>query len=219
MIKAILFDLDGTLLDTIGDIEANVNGMLRAMDYPEITREQTVSYVGDGARKLVERAIPAGAKNLDECYEYFRSNFERSDNARTKLFAGETEVLLRLKAGGLQLGVVTNKPHLATVRLIEKFFPEGLFSFVRGDDGSFPCKPDPTLARFAALSLHVAPAECVFAGDGEPDVKTALAAGMHGVACLWGYRSKEQLTAVGADCFAENFAELEKIVRNLCENY
>lgn len=215
MIKAILFDLDGTLLDTLGDIEANVNGMLREKGYPEITREQVMAYVGDGAKKLVERALPSGADDLDECYTYFRTRFEKSDNARTKLFGGEREVLERLKGKGLKLGVVTNKPHLATLRLIEKFFPEGFFDFVYGDDGSFPCKPDPTLARYAALTLRVAPAECMFAGDGETDVKTALAAGMHGIACLWGYRSRGQLVSAGASVFAHDFAELEKITEKL----
>ena len=219
MIKAVLFDLDGTLLDTLGDIEANVNGMLRDNGYPEITTEQTKAYIGDGAKKLVERALPAGTDRVDECYAYFKSRFEKSDNSRTVMFNGEKEALERLRACGLKLGIVTNKPHAATVRLIEKFFPADTFSFVRGDDGSFPCKPDPTRALYAALTLRVAPAECVFAGDGETDVKTALGAGMKGIACLWGYRTKTQLAAAGAHVFAENFGDLEKIIGKFCQIY
>ena len=214
MIKAILFDLDGTLLDTLNDIEANVNGMLREKGYPLITREQTMAYIGDGGRQLIERSLPAGADNVDECYAFFKSRFDRCDNSRTTLFEGEMQALERFRAKGLKLGVVTNKRQPATLRLMKQFFPENFFEFVHGDDGSFPCKPDPTLALYAALSLRVAPAECLFVGDGETDVKTARAAGMRGIACLWGYRTREQLAAAGATVFARDFSELEKITEN-----
>ncbi len=211
MIKAVLFDLDGTLLDTLDDIAARVNEMLRAFSYPEISREEVQKYIGDGALRLVERALPRGANNIDECFAFFKKHFVNSDNALTKLFAGEEEAIDKLRARGLKLGIVTNKSQGATDRLIRKFFPD-VFSFVGGDSGNFPCKPDPALALFAALSLRVAPAECLFVGDGETDVQTALRAGMRGVSCLWGYRTREQLTRAGAKDFAENFGDLEKFL-------
>lgn len=212
MIKAVLFDMDGTLLDTLGDIAARVNDTMRAFSYPEIPLDKVRAYVGDGARRLVERAMPQGADNLDECYTYFKEHFEKSDNSRTKLFAGEEETLSAMRARGLKLGIVTNKPQVATERLVKQFFPEGCFSFVGGDSGDFPCKPDPTLALYAALTLRVAPAECLFAGDGETDVQTAIRAGMRGVSCLWGYRTRTQLEQAGATAFVERFPELEKFL-------
>lgn len=200
----------------MGDIQANVNNMLRAFSYPEISLEETRAYVGDGAFQLVKRALPQSATNVEECYEYFRTRFEQSDNSLTCLFDGEKEAIAELLRRGIKLGVVTNKPHRATVRLIEKFFEPNTFAFVEGDSGNFPLKPDPTLALYAALSLHVSPAECLFAGDGETDVETARNAGMVGVACLWGYRTKEQLTRAGATRFATSFAELTKISEKIC---
>lgn len=211
MLRAILFDLDGTLLDTLPDIEERTNDMLARFGYPLITREQTRSYVGDGARRLVERALPANAENKSECYTYFKEHFAEG-GGHTKLFLGEEKCLNRLIAQGLKFGVVTNKPQDAAEKIIKAFFPRIPFEFVGGDSGLFPCKPDPSLALYAALSMRVAPAECAFVGDGETDVKTAINAGMFGVSALWGYRSREQLLNAGATVFAENFKQLEKIL-------
>ena len=214
MLKAVLFDLDGTLLDTLPDIHAHLNQTLRAFSYPEITEQETQSYVGDGAKKLVERALPEGAKNVDECYEFFREGYSGSRNIRTQLFEGELETLEKLKAHGLKLAVITNKPHAATLECIKKFFPEGTFEFVGGDSGMFACKPDPSLARYAALTMRVALNECVFVGDGEADVLTAQNAKMRHIGVLWGYRTRQQLEKVGAREFVSSFQELEKILAN-----
>ena len=214
MIKAVFFDLDGTLLDTLPDIHASVNEMLRTFSYPEITREQTQTYVGDGARKLIERALPKGATNIDECHNFFREHYTKSGNSLTTLFAGEMEALQTLKARGLKLAIITNKPHAATYSCVEKFFPAGLFDFIGGDSGMFACKPDPSLTRYAALTLRVAPKECVFVGDGEADVLTAKNAGMRNLSVLWGYRTREQLEKVGAREFVSDFSELVKVLEN-----
>ncbi len=208
MLKAVLLDLDGTLLDTLGDIRYYTNEALAAFSYPPITLDETRRYVGDGAWDLIERACPKGAKDLEACYEYFREHFAKNTQERTHLYDGELECLKTLKARGLKLGVVTNKPQDATEGCIQKFFPEGLFDFVGGDNGNFPKKPDPTLARYAALTLHVSPEECAFVGDGETDAHVAQNAGMFGISVLWGYRTKEQLEGAGATRFASNYPEL-----------
>ncbi len=210
--KAVFFDLDGTLCNTLADIRFHVNKMLRESGYPELSEEQTKAYVGDGARKLIERALPAGAKDADGCYERFLASFSQSDGALLSLYEGEREALLALKERGCKLAVITNKPQEATRRTLGKFFAEDFFDFVGGDSGMFPVKPDPSLTRYAALTLRVSPAECVFVGDGEQDVLTAKRAGMREIAALWGYRSREQLAAAGAAEFAENFGELPKIL-------
>lgn len=211
---ALFFDLDGTLLDTLADIRAHVNDMLRAFSYPEIGTEQAKAYVGDGARKLIERSLPPGAANADECFSYFSERFAASDNALTTLYEGEIEALERLKKS-FRLAVITNKPQTATERCIRRFFPKGLFDFVGGDSGLFPCKPDPSLTRYAALSLRVAPKDCVFIGDGETDVRTAKNAGMRSLSVLWGYRSREQLIRAGAAEFVTGYPELVKILEKI----
>lgn len=214
MVKAILFDLDGTLLDTLADIRAHVNEILRQYGYAEITVEQAKEYIGNGARRLIERSLPPNAQDTEECYLSFKERFSHSDNALTRLFDGELPFLLRLKEAGIKLAVVTNKLQEATERCVRRFFPQGLFDFVGGDTGMFPCKPDPSLARYAALTLRTAAADCAFVGDGETDVLTARRAEMFGVSVLWGYRTREQLAAAGATTFASDFAELEKILKN-----
>ena len=211
MVKAVLFDLDGTLLDTLPDIQYVLNETLRKFDYPEITVEQTRAYIGEGAYRLVERALPANAENMEEVFEYFKGVYASCNNEHTRPFDGVMDLLARLKAQGVKLAIITNKPQAATEECVKQFFP-GIFDFVAGDGGLFPCKPDPSLARYAALNLRVSPAECTFVGDGETDALTAKNAGMFGVSVLWGYRSKEQLEAVGAKRFASSFEELEKIV-------
>ena len=211
MLKAVLFDLDGTLLDTLPDIRASLNVTLQKFGYPEVTPEQARLYVGNGAKKLVERALPQGAPDLEEVYEDFRARYAQSDNSLTRLYEGEREVLSFLVGRGVKLAVITNKPQEATKKCVEQFFPRSLFSFVAGDSGLFPCKPDPALARYCALSLRVSPAECAFVGDGETDVLTAKNAGMTGIAVLWGYRSRERLEEAGANLFCGSFPELGKI--------
>lgn len=211
--QAVFFDLDGTLLDTVEDIRTHVNGMLRAFSYPEIDELQARAYVGNGARKLIERAIPQGA-DLEACFAEFSRRFAASDNRNTRLFEGETEVLSALKEEGVKLAVITNKPQYATESCLNAFFPGGFFDFVGGDSGMFGCKPDPSLTRYAALALRVPLKECVFVGDGETDVQTAKNAGMRSIAVLWGYRTRAQLKAAGASRFAESYWELGKILQN-----
>ncbi len=212
--KAIFFDLDGTLCNTLADIRFHVNKMLSSRGYPQISEQQTKSYVGDGARKLIERALPEGAEDVEGCYEEFLAGFSVSDGSLLSLYEGEKEALDALKEKGYQLAVITNKPQAATYGTLKKFFPEGYFGFVGGDSGMFPVKPDPSLTRYAALSMRVSLKDCVFVGDGEQDVRTAKNAGMRGIAALWGYRTRAELVRAGATEFAESFGDLLKILQS-----
>ena len=212
MIKAILFDLDGTLLNTLPDIRRHLNDALTAHGYPAIDEAQAMRCIGDGARKLVERAFPEGAKFDEEVFADFQRRYANNDNSCSRLYEGEAEFLKRLMQRGIKFGIVTNKPHVATLGCVEKFFKDYPLAFVRGETGDFPCKPDPTLARYAALNMRVAIGECAFVGDGETDALTAINAGMFGVSTLWGYRTKEELKMAGATRFAATFEELEKIL-------
>ena len=209
--RAIFFDLDGTLLDTLPDIHENLNGALRAYGYSEVSIERTRACIGQGAEQLVAKALPAGAEKRDACVAHFRQHYAACANVHTRPYAGAKEFLIRAKAMGFRLAVITNKSQDATQRAVSQFFPD-IFDFVEGNSGAFPCKPDPALARYAALTLRVAPADCVFVGDGETDVLTAKNAGMHSVAVLWGYRTREQLEGVGARRFVNSYTELEKLL-------
>lgn len=211
--KAILFDLDGTLLDTVEDIRARLNETLRAFSLPALSTAQTKAFIGDGAEKLVMRALPAGKEDLfGECCADFQRRYAESDGSLILPFAGGKEFLLKQISLGRKLAVITNKPQAAVDKCIARFFPDVPFSFIAGDAGLFPCKPDPSLARYCALSLHLSSAECAFVGDGETDVLTAKNAGMRGISVLWGYRTKEQLEAAGAREFVSDFSQLEKIL-------
>lgn len=208
---AIFLDLDGTLLDTLGDIHENLNKALMQFGYPCIDLEHTRAYIGHGARELVAQALPAGSQDVDACADYFRAHYGTCANAHTKPYEGASEFLARARAAGLKLAVITNKSQDATERAVLQFFPN-VFDFVAGNSGAFPCKPDPSLTRYAALTMRVAPRDCVFVGDGETDVLTARNAGMRGIAALWGYRSRAQLEAAGAKVFAESFHALGDLI-------
>lgn len=209
--KAVFFDLDGTLLDTVPDIAFHLNETCKKFGYPTLTEAQTRAFVGNGARKLVERAFPNGAP-IEDCLQDFRSRYAQSENALTRPYEGALECLSELKARGYKIAVVTNKPQEATDRVLRQFFPADTFDFVGGDSGSFPCKPDPTLARYCALSLRVPVRECVFVGDGETDVLTARNAGMYCISVLWGYRTRDQLEQAGAKRFISRFQDILQIL-------
>lgn len=215
MVKAIIFDLDGTLLDTSKDIHAVLNESLRRFNLPEISYAKTVEYVGNGAKILVERAV--GAENSDRAEEVYRDyskRFAECDNGLTSLYEGETAALNAFKERGIKLAVITNKPQNATENVIKKFFGNGYFDAVIGNSEAFALKPDKASTEYVIHGFGVDRAECLFVGDGETDVATARNAGIKCVSVLWGFRSKSQLAAAGAKYFADKFKELENFVRN-----
>ncbi len=213
MIEAVFFDLDGTLLNTAPDIQVALNAALLRHGYDEIDYAHTLKYIGNGARRLVERALPDGG-DVEAVLNSFGEIYATCDNSFTQPYDGMSGLLMWLKERGLKLAVITNKLQAATEKVMNQFFP-GIFDFVGGDSGMFPCKPDPSYARYAGLTLRVPPRSCVFVGDGETDVLTARNAGMVGVSVLWGYRSREVLEKAGAKMFALNVEELKEILEKI----
>lgn len=213
MFKTVIFDLDGTLLNTSLDIQMVLNDTLAHFSLPQLSLEKTVEYVGNGAKLLVQRAIPQSAMgNFAEIYGYYAAHFAACDNSLTCLYEGEEEVLFNLKKAGVKLALVTNKPQDATEGVYNKHLKKFGFDFVAGNTQKFPLKPDPALALYAAKVCGARAEECLFIGDGETDVQTAINAKMEHLAVLWGYRTKVQLEAAGAKNFVESYTALEKFV-------
>ena len=217
MLKAVLFDLDGTVLDTLPDLNACMNAALAQFSCPPVTMEQTRRFVGNGGLRFAELSLPAEKRGQAE--HFYRDVYcpihVHCKNEHTMPFAGEAECLAALKAAGMKLAVVTNKSQAAADVLGKtKLAPFGFDAIVGNRDG-VPVKPDPTSTLALLRELGVSPAEAAVVGDGDTDVKTAKNAGTRSVSVLWGYRTREELTAAGAEAFASDFAQLQKMLLNM----
>lgn len=210
MYKTVFFDLDGTVLDTVPDIRAVLNGTLAAFNLPPVSERQTKEFVGNGAYELVRRAAGENCENLQEIYARYVADFAACENGLSTLYDGEEEVLSALKERGVRLGIVTNKPQKATLNVYEKFFKRFGFFYVQGQEEGVPLKPSPQGVLNAVEKFALDKRECLFVGDGETDVLTAANAGLDCVSVLWGYRTREQLLKAGATRFAENFKKLQR---------
>lgn len=213
MVKAVIFDLDGTLLDTLPDLNACMNEMLKFYGFPQISLAQTRLNVGHGGKKFVELSLPEDKRTLtDECYAYYRKVHIAWKNEKTKMFKGEREFLLKLKKCGVKTAIVTNKAHASTLKLCETILKEFKFDAVLGVTDKYPVKPNPESTLAIIKELGVNAKDCVFVGDGETDFQTATNANIKCVSVLWGYRTKEELMEVGANVFAETYKQLEEII-------
>lgn len=205
---AVLFDLDGTLLDTLGDLHLGVNIILDKHGYPRRSMEEIRSFVGNGARELIRCALPASAAEelepvLAEYLDWYAVNF----CVKAAPYAGVKAVVDALVKKGVKAAVVSNKPDATTKKLAEMFFP-GLPAFGQRDDT--PKKPAPEMVWKAMEELGVTAEEAVYVGDSEVDVATAANAGLPLVAVSWGFRTKEQLRAAGAETIVDTAEELRE---------
>ncbi len=199
--KAILFDLDGTLLDTLKDIGNASNRVLLKHRFPVHPIDSYRNFVGDGVKTLFARALPADKVSdplIRTCIKEFEEEYSRTWNDETTLYPGISEMLDLVRARGLKMAVLSNKPHEFTKYCVEAFFPEWEFDVVQGIHASIPHKPDPTGALSIARRLGIAPASFLYLGDTGTDMQTACTAGMFPVGALWGFRSSEELIENGA---------------------
>lgn len=218
MYKACIFDLDGTLTDTLESMTRSVNLTLEEMGLPVITLDQCREFVGSGARKLMERTLKTcGDEELvriEEAMKIYGRVFAENCTYHVKPYDGIEEMLKELKEKGIYLAVLSNKPDGQARNVIHTFFGDELFEYVQGQKEEIPRKPDPAAVFAIMEKAGVSREECVYIGDSDVDMHTGKNAGVKTVGVSWGFRSKEVLQETGADVIIDHPKELTVIVNN-----
>ena len=196
---AAVFDLDGTLLDTIDDLAYAVNTALTENGFPTHPREAYYYFVGNGARTLVQRALPKDVEKtvFEAVYARYSELYEAHWNVFTKPYDGILDLLAALRADGVPLGVVSNKVHDRTLEVIDTYFPN-TFDAVFGNRPGVPLKPDPAGVFDALAALDCDPSHAFYLGDTGVDIETGKRAGIYSAGALWGFRTADELTQAGA---------------------
>ncbi len=210
--ETILFDMDGTVLDTLRDLWASTNAVLREFGYPERTMEEIRSYVGNGAENQIRRALPEGtdAQTLADALARYRAHYAAHCRDHTTPYAGVAEMLRELSAAGKKLAVVSNKPD-AAVRLLNGEHFASLIPVAVGETPERRRKPAPDTVFAALEALGAAKDGAVYVGDSEVDVLTAKNAGLPLIAVSWGFRSRAALSAAGAEVIADTPEEVVRL--------
>ena len=211
MAYGIIFDLDGTLADTIDDIRNAVNAMLVKLGYETRTKFEILQCINNGARELVRRSLPTSVQNeeliLESALCIYEQEYSKAFCEKTRPFTNIHQVLTKLKDDKFKLGVLSNKQDAFVKTIVYKLFGNETFEVVRGQS-TLPPKPNPASANLVAKELGVKPNKCIFVGDSDVDMKTAINAKMRPVGVNWGYRSEELLIEAGADYIAHYPEEL-----------
>lgn len=211
--KAVLFDMDGTLLDTLEDLCDSTNHALRQMGYPPRGIGEIRRFIGNGAEKQIRRAVPEGTseEKIMETLAAFRAYYQEHCQIKTKVYDGLLDLLSELKGKGVKMAVVSNKPDAAVNKLNKEYFGDRLDYAIGPSDG-VRCKPYPDMAEEALKALGVEKKDAVFVGDSEVDVQTGLNAGLDVIAVSWGFRSREAVIEAGAKMIADDAHQLEKFI-------
>jgi HAD hydrolase, family IA, variant 1 len=214
--KAVIFDLDGTLVDSLADLSDSVNLMLESYGFPTHEVEKYRYFVGNGSKKLMERTLPrdkaASAEFVEEALAKYKAIYKERLLEKTRPYNGVRELLEELKSRGIPLGVCTNKHNDAALTIVKILFAPGTFEEVLGDRPGFPKKPNPVTPLEIASHLGVKPDEVAYLGDTSVDMETAVHAGFLPVGVLWGFRPEEELVKSGAKVLLKAPLELlEKV--------
>ncbi len=219
MIKAVIFDLDGTILYTLSDLANAMNEMLRFYGYPE---EKDLNChrlsIGTGARNYVKKCMPESQREneeqVDRCLATYQEIYREKSSIETKPYDGIYDVMAFLNEEGIAINVLSNKPDAPTKDLAEKWFSDYNLVHVFGERSGIPRKPDPTAPLAIAEALGLPPEEIAFIGDSDVDILTGVNAGMVPIGVLWGYRDRELLEKSGAKLIAEKPVDLIKLIKN-----
>lgn len=209
-----IFDLDGTLLDTLPDLVHLTNTVLREHGFPEHTTAEIRSYVGNGARALMHQAVPEGTPQevADELLTYWKEAFFRCSTVFTRAYPGVEEALKELEAAGVKLGVLSNKFD-AGVQFVIKHYLPSYFSAIHGEGGQFPRKPDPAGLLRCIDEMSSTPERTIYVGDSPGDIVAAHNANCFALGVAWGYHSAEELKEAHADAVIYKPAEFLQFVR------
>lgn len=215
MIKLIIFDMDGTILNTIEDLANAVNHVLKQFDFPEHPKDSYRFFVGSGVNVLLERALPESHKNADAVamlkHEFLKYYYIHAEDS-TKPYVGIPELLGRLHLQGYQLAIASNKMHDATVEMAKRFFPDIPFISVLGQREGIPVKPYPIIVDEIVETAGVTKEETLYIGDSDVDAATAINAGVQFLGVLWGFRPQAELEAAGATQFVAEPKDIEKFL-------
>lgn len=209
MIKNVIFDLDGTLLNTLEDLRDSANAALEAFGYPPRTTDEVRRFVGNGVRLLMIRATPGGEQNekFEEILAYFRRHYAEHCFDQTRPYDGILPMLDRLKTAGIGLAVVSNKFDAAVRELCRRYFPDQI-AIAIGEREGIRKKPAPDSVLQAMRELHADPSESLYVGDSDVDIETARNAGIPCVSVTWGFRDRDFLLAHGASVLIDDPSEL-----------
>ena len=214
-IRAVLFDLDGTLLNTVEDIMDSCNAGLASFGFPPHGLKEYNLFIGDGIEELVRRALPEDHGSdamVSDCLAAVRAEYKKRWHNKTRPYEGVSEMLAGISAMDMPMAIFSNKPHDFTEDTVNYYFPDIPFAFVLGAKDENPKKPDPWGALHIAETLGIPPSDFAYLGDTHTDIETAKAASMLAVGAEWGFRGKEELTDAGADIIISDPKDLLKIV-------
>ncbi len=211
-IKAVIFDLDGTLLDTLADIGAGANLALRRSGFPEHDRSTYRRLIGHGIRTLFRNALSEGTSEeaLDQVLADYQSYYPANCTVYTDYFPGVMEFLHTLEQAGLRLAVLSNKTEKTSEKIMNHFFSQINWEFVWGNNGVRPLKPKLEAGYLACETLGLKPEEILFVGDGDTDMEFASKMGFMAAGVTWGYRDPDQLLAAGAHFLCDSFMQLQE---------
>lgn len=212
MMKACIFDLDGTLTDTLESLTYSVGETLKEMGLPGITADECRSFVGNGARVLMERSLEASGEvsgdRIEEGMKIYGRIFDANCTYHVTPYEGITDMLGKLREKDIQLAVLSNKPHQQTVKVVREIFGEDVFDYVQGQQEGIPRKPDPSGVFRLLERMQVTREECLYAGDSEVDIRTGRNAGVRTIGVTWGFRTREALLEAGAETIIDRPGEL-----------
>lgn len=216
MIPSLIFDLDGTLVDSLPGIADSLNRALDKQGLPTHPQAAVKTFVGNGLRKLVERGAPhADDELIDTLLASFKLDYENSWMEGTRAYTGITQLLKELQRAGHQLAVLSNKTHSFTQTITREIFPSIHFTSVIGQQDGIPHKPHPMGARNIAAAMGRNPRDCILIGDSVADVETAENAEMKFIGCTWGYQDRIRLIEAGAKHFIEKPSQLPHLLNTM----
>jgi phosphoglycolate phosphatase len=214
-LDAIIFDLDGTLLDTLQDLADTMNAILTRLGYPAHGMEEYKQFIGHGFANLASRSLPESARTqsvISQCVREGKAEYDRRWMLNTRAYEGVPELLSRIAEKGVPQAVLSNKPHEFTQKMVSHYLGSWKFAAVIGSRDGFPPKPDPAGALEISAAIGVPPERVLYVGDSGADMETACNAGMYPLGVLWGFRGREELLSRGARLLISRPAEILELI-------